>query len=64
MDDSKKIYDRLNEIKDLLFVLSVVELRKSGLSQGAIAKILKTSNTTINNLLKNTRIGEEDKNHG
>lgn len=52
MEDTTKIFDKLNDIEELLFVLLVVELRKSGLTQGNIAKILKTSKTTINNLLK------------
>lgn len=60
MENNAKLLNKLTEIRDLLFILSVVELRKSGLAQGAIAKILKTSNTTINNLLKNINIREED----
>lgn len=64
MEGSAKILTKLSEIEQLLFILSVVELRKSGFSQGAIAKMLKASKTTINALLKNVKIGEEEDKNG
>lgn len=59
--DNTKIFNKLNEIKDLLFVTSVIDLYRSGLSQGAIAKMLKVSKLTINMLLKNTKINIDNK---
>ena len=61
MDDNTKIYNKLSEIKDLLFLLSALELRKLGVAQDGIAKTLKASKTTINSLLKDTKIGGGDK---
>lgn len=60
MDNNAKILIKLSEIKDLLFLISAIELRKVGLSQGAVAKVLKASKTTVNELLKDTKIGKED----
>ncbi|KKR51740.1 MAG: hypothetical protein UT89_C0009G0007 [Parcubacteria group bacterium GW2011_GWE1_40_20] len=60
MENNTKIISKLNEIKDLLFLMSAIELRKAGLSQGAVAKVLKASKTTVNELLKDAKIGKED----
>ena len=48
--------DKLQEIKEILFVLSAIELYRTGVNQDGIAKVLKTSKTTINDLLKNIKI--------
>lgn len=58
MDDSR-LYQKLNEIRELLFVLCVVELKRVGFAQGAIAKTLKTSKTTVNAILRDTKIEEK-----
>lgn len=59
MDNDSKFYKKLEEIRALLFVLIVVELYKFGVNQGTIAKMLKTSKTAVNKLLKETSIGNE-----
>lgn len=61
MNENTKIYSKLSEIKDLLVLLAVIELRKSGITQGAIAKTLKLSKTTVNALLKDAKFESSNK---
>lgn len=55
----KKMLNKLQEIKEILFVLSTIELYRAGVNQDGIAKALKTSKTTINDLLKNIKIDKK-----
>lgn len=50
---------KLQEIKEILFILSAIELYRAGANQDEIAKVLKTSKTTINDLLKNIKIDKK-----
>lgn len=58
--DNLKVYSKLEEIRDLMFINTIINLSKSGLTQSSIAKVLKVSKSTVNSILKETKFDKEN----